>query len=265
MLNTRSCLAINSTSRANPVCSSTRNCGVKRADSMRQLNISDFGATTSEGPLPSARRDSSMARYLRCLSHAHIVGQTAAEAELPQELHPAHAFSLVIAQLTGETLRLRGRSHALEAAQALADALERFVHSNFRLRRQQRVQQTRLVPPEAQTSPLPSCRGPRAAQSAPATPPAIGRRSRLLTGPSCLRAASPPATAADSPSHRRSPLRRLVRTSRFPNSRPPGSSRAAGTPCPRPPRANRREAARAPRAASASPPAATGPGSRSPV
>ena len=39
-----------SVSRAVPVCSSTRSCGVKRAASSRQLNISDFGATTSEGP-----------------------------------------------------------------------------------------------------------------------------------------------------------------------------------------------------------------------
>src|ERR1022692_717043 len=54
----RSCCAIKAVSRASPVCSRTRNCGVKRCDSARQLNMRDLGATTREGPRPKVRRDS---------------------------------------------------------------------------------------------------------------------------------------------------------------------------------------------------------------
>ena len=138
-------------------------------------------------------------------------------------------------------------------AKAQADALERFIHLNFWLRRQQRVQQTRLVSPEAQT---PLClraeASLRAAQSVPATLPAIGRRSHPPERPWCPHAVTPRATVAGSPSHRRSPLRPLSRTSRFPSSRPRGSSRlterlALGLHVP-----TRSEAARAPRGASSS-------------
>ena len=48
--------------------------------------------------------------HLRRLADAHIVRQTAAEAELAQKLHPAEAFALVIAQLSDETRRAAPRT-----------------------------------------------------------------------------------------------------------------------------------------------------------
>ena len=89
-------------------------------------------------------------QHLRRLADAHIVRQAAAEAELAQELHPAQAFALVIAQLSDEARGLRRGLHAVEGAHAFAHALEHLVDAHLGLGRQQRIQQARLVALEAQ-------------------------------------------------------------------------------------------------------------------
>src|SRR5690348_8050050 len=75
-------------------------------------------------------------QYLRGLSNSHVVGETAAEAELAQEVHPAESFPLVIAEPAGEALRLCRRSHPAESAQALPSAFEDLVHAYLGLCRQ---------------------------------------------------------------------------------------------------------------------------------
>ena len=65
-------------------------------------------------------------QHLGGLAHAHVVGQAAAEGEAPQEVHPAQALALVIAQLPDETLRLRGGGDTLKLAEFLAARARRF-------------------------------------------------------------------------------------------------------------------------------------------
>ena len=83
---------------------------------------------------------------MRGLADAHIVGQAAAEAELAQELHPAHALLLVVAQLADEARGLLHRLHALEVLQPLADPGKTGVERDLGLSRQQRVQRVGFSP-----------------------------------------------------------------------------------------------------------------------
>ena len=86
---------------------------------------------------------------MRRLSDTHIVGQAAAEAEFAQEGHPAHTFTLVVPELAVKTLRLFGGLYSVKSVQALTNALEDFIELDLRLRRQQSVQQSGLILPEA--------------------------------------------------------------------------------------------------------------------
>ena len=146
---------------------------------------------------PPSRARFEHRQHLRGLADAHIVGQAAAEAELAQELHPAEAFALVIAQLADEARRLRRRaSTPWKVAQLLADAREHLVDVDFGLRRQQRVEQARLVAPEAQVVFLV---GAESGQRREARQPFLGQQAEgavARAGPWSRRGARRRATAA---------------------------------------------------------------------
>ena len=100
--------------------------------------------------MQSAARGFQQRQHLRGLAHAHVVGQAAAETEAAQELHPADALALVVAQLSHEARGLLAGADAREAAQLVAHAGEGLVATDFGLRGQQRVEQPGLIAPEAQ-------------------------------------------------------------------------------------------------------------------
>ena len=104
------------------------------------------------GPQLAARLQ--QGEHLDGLAQAHVVGQAAAEAELPEEVEPAEAVALIAAELALEPgRRVRGRD-ALELAQPLARLLEPLVESRLGLLGQQDVEQADLRPPEPEVIPL---------------------------------------------------------------------------------------------------------------
>ena len=104
------------------------------------------------GPQLAARLQ--QGEHLDGLAQAHVVGQAAAETELPEEVEPAEAVALIAAELTLEPgRRVRGRN-ALELAQPLARPLEPLVESRLGLLGQQDVEQADLRPPEPKVIPL---------------------------------------------------------------------------------------------------------------
>jgi hypothetical protein len=82
--------------------------------------------------------------HLNRLAKSHVVGETAAEPELAQEVQPAEPFALILAQRADEVRPRVGRRHALEAVQRRACALEGRVHVGFRHRIEQRIEQRHL-------------------------------------------------------------------------------------------------------------------------
>ena len=91
---------------------------MKRAASCFQLKTSDRGTTTSDGggrrrflgAARSSRRALQQGEYLDGLAQAHVVGQAAAETELPEEVEPARPSRRSSRGLTLEPgRRVRGR------------------------------------------------------------------------------------------------------------------------------------------------------------
>src|SRR5690606_15914221 len=88
--------------------------------------------------------------HLDRLAEAHVVGETAAETELAQELEPAEPLLLIAAQLAAKAARRCGRAHAAEARKLAARLLERRVERGLGLGREQGVEQAGLTAREPQ-------------------------------------------------------------------------------------------------------------------
>ena len=78
--------------------------GAKRSASIRQLAISDVGATTRLGlsSRPSSFSASNVRERLHRLAEAHVVGKHAAEPRLAEETHPGIPLALIRPERRGE-------------------------------------------------------------------------------------------------------------------------------------------------------------------
>src|SRR5438874_12645337 len=72
--------------------------------------------------------------HLDGLAQPHVVGEAPAEAESAEELHPAKAVALVVAQLADEALRGVERVDAVEAHQLVPRLPEGCVEGGLRHR-----------------------------------------------------------------------------------------------------------------------------------
>ena len=88
--------------------------------------------------------------HLNGLAEPHVVGQTAAEAELPEEMEPSEPLALVPAEPTGKAGRGIAGLDALEPRQLLAGPSKDRIAACLGQRREESVQHAHLAPPEAQ-------------------------------------------------------------------------------------------------------------------
>ena len=80
---------------------------------------------------------------------SHVVGQAPPQVETLEEVEPAQPLALVSAQLAAKPGRGVGGAHPLEAAHLVADVGEEGVAAHLGHGLEQRVEQPRLVAPEA--------------------------------------------------------------------------------------------------------------------
>src|SRR5262245_32697270 len=88
--------------------------------------------------------------HLNGLAQSHVVRQTPAESELPQEVYPAQAVFLVWSQFPVELFGRIGRLDAFKPLQFVAGSGERFVEVGFGLGAKERVEHADLRLAEAQ-------------------------------------------------------------------------------------------------------------------
>ena len=156
---------------------------MKRAASCFQLKTSDRGTTTSDGltawpAARSSRRVSSSASTCAVLPTPMSSARQPPKREAAQELHPAQALALVIAQAGPRSRRAARRHRRPETAQLLAHAGEGLVAAGLGLGGQQGIEQSGLAPAEADVIVLAAFPGRPAGRCGAATPPAAGRRCR---------------------------------------------------------------------------------------
>ena len=164
-----------------------RRSGAKRSISATQLARSEAGATSRLGrrPAPASRLSTGKQReHLDRLAEAHVVGQAGAEAELAEEVEPAHARPAG----TGAERRSQ-RRRRVDAGEALRPA--QAARASRRATAPRRPAPSRDPRPRRRPRPP---RGPRPASAAPrrsVTPLAFAARSaRAQRRRACCRSRS---------------------------------------------------------------------------